>query len=105
MCSYIIEECTVMSVTKNAVQEQPAADKEPLYVKVLTTAKAGDATVTIDSRVTDIANWDSRKWLTNHQFWAMHQGHSVSMDKATTDEVNNFVNQQAQALSRRFARA
>lgn len=91
-----------MSV-KVAVVEQEAAvqERDPFHISVLTRI-TGNNDITIDSRVCNINDFQSRKWLTNHQFWAINQGHTVEMRPATSDEVQGYVAKQSKLLSNRY---
>lgn len=94
---------TSIAATEVAQIEQGGEDqKTPFHVQVLTSIPGKD--VIVDSRVCDIYNFMSRKWLTNHQFWAMHQGHTVELHPATPDEVTEYTKKQAQLLSRRYGK-
>lgn len=93
----------IASATAEAAQNVMATDhKDPFHVSV--TTRIPDKDVVVDSRVCDIYNFQSRKWLTNHQFWAMHQGHTVEIHPATDDEVGAYTSKQAQLLSRRYGK-
>lgn len=86
-------------------QEAPSGadqQKDPFYIQVKTSIPGKD--VIVDSRLCDIYNFQSRKWLTNHQFWAMHQGHTVELHTASSDEVAEYTRKQAQLLSRRYGK-
>lgn len=75
----------------------------PFHVAVVTSVANTDPKVVVDSRICDLYNFQSRKWLTNHQYWAMHQGHTVEIHPATDDEVTAYTSKQAQLLSRRYS--
>lgn len=76
--------------------------KAPFHVIVVTSVPGKD--VIVDSRVCDIYNFQSRKWLTNHQYWAMHQRHTVEIRPASETEVAEYTSNQAQLLSRRYSK-
>lgn len=90
----VVEE---ISVSVNTAEEPKNSS---FHVQVLT--KVPNKDVVVDSRICDIYNFQSRKWLTNHQFWAMHQGHTVELHPATPDEVQQYTQRQAQLLSNRY---
>ena len=103
-----------MAAKTQIVQEQPAEDlvghnggppmgeKDPCYISVITRVNGKD--VIVDTRVCDIYDFEARKWLNKHIFWAICQGHEIVQHPATADEVQSYTAKQAQLLSRRYGK-
>lgn len=97
-----VQEVAAIVASTTQREADLTAQKDPFYVQVTTCVP--DKDVTVDSRVCDMYNFQSRKWLTNHQFWAMHQGHKVEIHPASSEEVDSYTAKQTQLLSRRYGK-
>lgn len=56
----------------------------------------------IGHRVVDMYHFGTREWLSNHNWWAMHQGHEVNTRNASVDEINEYLDKAKQALAEKF---
>lgn len=79
-----------------------ADDQEPLHVSVVT--RVANSDTIIDTRICDMYDPGVRKWIGNHQFWALSHGHVVSIIPASTDEVGAYTAKQAILLRRRYSK-
>ena len=77
------------------------ADQETrnLYIVVDTVNFADEQ---IGTRVVDMYHFGTRNWLQNHQWWAMHNGHTVQTRNATAHEIEDYLESQRQALADKF---
>lgn len=54
-------------------------------------------------RLVDLYHYGTRNWLMNHQWWALHQGHLVEVQPATSDEISEYLALKAKELQDKFA--
>lgn len=92
-------------VTAAALVEQAAAfnplanDERNLFVQVKTTDQAGKQ---IGTRIVDLYHFGTRNWLHNHHWWAMHNGHSIITEVASTADVDKYLVDAKQKLADKF---
>lgn len=70
-----------------------------LYMTINTVDVAGKA---VGYRLVDLYHFGTRNWLSNHHWWAMHQGHEVIICPASQDEVNSYLAEKAKELQDKF---
>lgn len=52
-----------------------------------------------DTRVIDMSSNGARKWLQNHHWWALNNGHMLGLTLATKDDHDRF---QLERLAKQF---
>lgn len=57
---------------------------------------------TVGERIVDMYHFGTRNWLQNHHWWAMHNGHCVETNVATSDEVTTYLAASKEALAAKF---
>lgn len=57
---------------------------------------------TVGERIVDMYHFGTRNWLQNHHWWAMHNGHCVETNVATSDEVTGYLAASKEALAAKF---
>lgn len=79
----------------------PATSSGPsnLFISVKTFDVEGK---TVGERIVDMYHFGTRNWLQNHHWWAMHNGHCVETNVATTDEVTGYLAASKEALAAKF---
>jgi hypothetical protein len=88
------------TVAAEAVVEANQSQKpNNLYVSVKTYDVDGRPA---GERVVDMYHFGTDKWLRSHNWWAMHNDHTVETMRATTDEVAAYLAQAKQALADKF---
>lgn len=56
----------------------------------------------IGSRIVDLYHFGTRDWLSNHQWWALHNGHTVETRTASGEEINEYLDKAKLALAEKF---
>lgn len=94
-------------VKKAAAKNTPAAAQDTngnsqnnLYISVKTFENVEGRC--IGERIVDLYHFGTRSWLQNHQWWAMHNGHSVEVNVATPDEIDAYLASGKAALAEKF---
>lgn len=87
-------------VELNSVQNSQKKERSNnLYIRVETFNTEGRE---IGTRIVDLYHTGTRNWMSNHQWWAFHNGHTVEINVANSDEVNAYIDKQAAILAERF---
>lgn len=82
------------------VTVQQGATKAPnLYFTVETFDRENKQ---IGSRIVDLYHFGTRDWLSNHQWWALHNGHTTESRPATADEITEYLDKAKLALAEKF---
>lgn len=56
----------------------------------------------IGDRIVDLYHIGTRDWVSNHVWWAMHNGHEVVQNVATDEEVAYYLRDQEKKLQEKF---
>lgn len=80
-----------------AANSTPQANN--LYMSVDTFDVAGK---TIGDRIVDLYHFGTRKWLQDHTWWAMHNGHTVEINPANNDQIDAYLAAGKLALAEKF---
>lgn len=72
-----------------------------LYIKVETYDGAGKQ---IGERVVDMYHFGTRNWLQTHQWWAMHNSHTIELRPADDGEVQAYLDEAKLKLAEKFNR-
>lgn len=57
---------------------------------------------TIGERIVDMCHYGTRNWLSNHLWWATHNGHCTEVDLAKPEEIDAYLNAGKAALAEKF---
>lgn len=80
-------------------QQANTTTENNLFISVKTFDKEGK---TVGERIVDMYHFGTRKWLQQHTWWAVHNGHEIETKLATPDEVKAYLAAAAQALASKF---
>ncbi len=83
----------------SVVQIETPKNSRTLYVRVDTFDIEGK---TVGTRIVDMYHFGTNGWMQKHQWWAMHNGHTVETNVANEAEVADYVAYQKQLLAERF---
>ena len=70
-----------------------------LYFAVTTFDKDGHD---IGFRVVDLYHFGTRKWLQQHTWWALHNGHTFEVNPATPEQTKAHIAEMAKQLAEKF---
>lgn len=79
--------------------EATNGNPQNLYISVSSFNAEGR---TIGERIVDMHHFGTRKWLQDHLWWATHNGHSVEINVATAEQIDNYLAAGKAALAERF---
>jgi len=85
--------------TKTVAAVAPTSTPQNLFISVKTFDAEGK---TIGERIVDMCHYGTRNWLSNHLWWATHNGHCTEIDIAKPDEVNAYLAKGVEALAQKF---
>jgi hypothetical protein len=81
------------------MSSEKVENTKTLYIVVDTFDYGGER---IGTRIVDMYHFGTRNWLQNHQWWAMHNGHTVETKNATNDEISEYLESQRTALAEKY---
>lgn len=88
------------SVVKSAPQaETPSNSPQNLFISVKTFDPEGR---TVGERIVDMCHYGTRNWLSNHLWWATHNGHCTEVDLAKPAEIEAYLAAGKLALASKF---
>lgn len=88
--------------TTNTNTNTTTDERKHLYFTVSNYAPDGKA----DSyRVVDLFHPNTRDWLAKHTWWAMHNDYTLDIQRATEDEVNEYIRNGERKLADKFNQA
>lgn len=70
-----------------------------LFVSVKTFNAEGR---TVGERIVDMCHYNTRNWLSDHLWWATHNGHCTEVNLANQAEVDTYLEQGKLALAAKF---
>lgn len=85
-------------VAPQAVEQQIPQAKS-LHIVVKTFGPDGRPT---GERIVDMYHYGTRKWLQDHQWWAMHNDHSIEVQVATDEDIGAYMFKQQLALQEKY---
>lgn len=91
-----------MSKQVTAAPVPPVANNstpQNLFISVKTFDSAGK---TVGERIVDMCHYGTRSWLSNHLWWATHNGHCTEVDLAKPDEISAYLEKGKAELAAKF---
>lgn len=88
-------------VSKTAPEAVAAPSNSPqnLFITVRTFDAEGK---TVGERIVDMCHYGTRSWLSNHLWWATHNGHLTEVDLAKPPEIEEYLAKGREALATKF---
>lgn len=98
---------SVAQTPKTNTEQEPGAapvvsQNKTLFIKVDTYDMKGQL---IGNRIVDIYHFGTKNWMSGHNWWAMHNGHTVEVTPASQLEIDNHMAAQLNALADKFNKA
>lgn len=89
----------IAAIASTAMVANSTPQANNLYMSVDTFDNAGK---TIGDRIVDLYHFGTRKWLQDHTWWAMHNGHTVEINPANNDQIAAYLATGKLALAEKF---
>lgn len=86
---------------KNSAAQAETTSNTPqnLFISVKTFDAEGR---TVGERIVDMCHYGTRNWLSNHLWWATHNGHCTEIDLAKPKEIEDYLEAGKLALASKF---
>lgn len=78
----------------------PSTSPQNLFISVKTFD--GPSGKTVGERIVDMCHYGTRNWLSNHLWWATHNGHCTEIDLAKPEEIEAYLEAGKLALAGKF---
>ncbi len=86
-------------VKKAAPEAAATSIPQNLFISVRTFDGLGK---TVGERIVDMCHYGTRNWLSNHLWWATHNGHCTEVDLAKPAEIEAYLAKGVEALAAKF---
>lgn len=86
---------SVDKTTETVVHNSP----QNLFISVKTFDPEGK---TVGERIVDMCHYGTRKWLSDHLWWATHNGNCTEIDLAKPAEIDAYLAKGKEALAAKF---
>jgi len=87
-----------------AADQQPATSNSHSSSNLYFVVRTFDAITghPMGERIVDLYHYGTNNWLAKHNWWAMHNGHSIELQPASPDEVSSYLAEAALTLAAKY---